>query len=162
MTYIDDESKNNSEELEINRDNLTHVYNREPFMRLTDEYMGTMSEEAIPNLMLVDVDDYGDWEDMNSQISAEGVLVEVARILKRAFRGSDLIGRVGTDRFVVFMKGIRNTNILEERAAYVCQTVRDVWKDTFAKPSWKIRSAESIQMTVHRLISSLISCRAKM
>ena len=129
MTYIDDESKNNSEELEINRDNLTHVYNREPFMRLTDEYMGTMSEEAIPNLMLVDVDDYGDWEDMNSQISAEGVLVEVARILKRAFRGSDLIGRVGTDRFVVFMKGIRNTNILEERAAYVCQTVRDVWKE---------------------------------
>ncbi len=129
MTYIDDESKNNSEELEINRDNLTHVYNREPFMRLTDEYMGTMSEEAIPNLMLVDVDDYGDWEDMNSQISAEGVLVEVARILKRAFRASDLIGRVGTDRFVVFMKGIRNTNILEERAAYVCQTVRDVWKE---------------------------------
>lgn len=129
MTYIDDESKNNSEELEINRDNLTHVYNREPFMRLTDEYMGTMNEEAIPNLMMVDVDDFDDWEDMNSQISAEGVLVEIARILKRAFRGSDLVGRVGTDRFVVFMKGIRNTGILEERAAHVCQTVRDVWKE---------------------------------
>lgn len=129
MTYIDDEAKSNNEELEVNRDNLTHVYNKEPFMRLTDEYMGTMKDGSIPNLLVVDVDDFGDWEEIGSSISAEGVLVEMARILKRAFRGSDLVGRVGTDRFVVFMKGIRNTNILEERAAYVGKTVRDVWKE---------------------------------
>ena len=129
MMYIDDETKHNSEEIEKNKDNLTHVYNADTFMRLVDEYMGTMNVEVVPNLMIVDIDDYNDWKEINSKISAEGVLVEVARILKRAFRGSDIIGRVGTDRFAVFMKGIRNTNILEERAAYVRQTVKDVWSE---------------------------------
>lgn len=129
MMYIDDDAKNNSEELEKNKDNLTHLYNNEAFIRLTDEYMGTMNPEAIPNLMLVDVDDFDDWKEINSKISAEGVLVEIARILKRAFRGSDILGRVGTDRFAVFMKGIRNTNILEERAVYVGQTIKEVWNE---------------------------------
>ncbi|MCR4806236.1 MAG: bifunctional diguanylate cyclase/phosphodiesterase [Lachnospiraceae bacterium] len=129
MTYIDDEAKHRSEEMEKNKDSLTHVFNKESFFRFVDEYLGTKSKEVIPNLMLVDVDDYDDWKEINSDISADGVLVEIARILKRAFRGSDLIGRLGKDRFAVFMKGIRTVNVLEERAAYVEQTVRDVWKE---------------------------------
>ncbi|MCR5233375.1 MAG: EAL domain-containing protein [Lachnospiraceae bacterium] len=128
MTYIDDEKKHSSEELEINRDNLTHVYNKDAMMRLIDEYLAERAPDAIPNLMLIDVDDYDEWKEKNSTVSADGVLIEIARILKRAFRGSDLIGRVGDDRFAIFMKGIRNTNILQERAAYVGQTVREVWK----------------------------------
>lgn len=129
MTYIDDEQKRGSEELEKNKDNLTHVFNGEAFNRLVDEYLPTMNSEAIPNLMLVDIDDYDEWKERNTSVSADGVLVEIARILKRAFRGSDIIGRVGNDRFAIFMKGIRNTSILEERAAYVSQTVRDVWSE---------------------------------
>lgn len=129
MTYIDDDTKSSNDEREKNKDSLTHLYNSETFLRLADEYMGTMNIEAIPNLMLVDVDDYGDLREINSSVGADGVLVELARILKRAFRGSDIIGRVGTDRFAIYMKGIRNTAILEERAAYVGQTVRDVWNE---------------------------------
>ena len=129
MTYIDDERKHSSEEMEKNKDNLTHVYNEEAFCRFVDEYLPSMNKEAIPNLMLIDVDDYDEWKERNSSMSADGVLVEIARILKRAFRGSDIIGRVGIDRFAVFMKGIRNTSILEERAAYVGQTVREVWSE---------------------------------
>ncbi|HCM91318.1 MAG TPA: hypothetical protein DIS78_01950 [Lachnospiraceae bacterium] len=129
MTYIDDEQKHSNEVMEKNRDSLTRVLNNEALNKFTDEYIGTAPSDFIPNLILVDVDDYDDWKEINSNISAEGVLVELARILKRAFRGSDLIGRVGRDRFAIFMKGIRSVNILEERAAYVGQTVRDVWRE---------------------------------
>ena len=129
MTYIDDEQKHGSEEMEKNKDNLTHVFNQTAFFKFVDEYLPSMNAEAIPNLMLVDIDDYDEWKENNTTVSAEGVLVEIARILKRAFRGTDIIGRVGVDRFAVFMKGIRNTSILEERAAYVGQTVRDVWSE---------------------------------
>ena len=129
MTYIDDEEKHHNEEMEKNKDSLTHVFSDEAFARFADEYLGGSGDDFVPNLILVDVDDYDDWKEINNDISAEGVLVEIARILKRAFRGSDLIGRVGKDRFAVFMKGIRSVNILEERAAYVGQTVRNVWKE---------------------------------
>ncbi|MCR5419769.1 MAG: EAL domain-containing protein [Lachnospiraceae bacterium] len=129
MTYIDDEQKHKSEELEKNRDSLTRVYIREAFDRFSEEYMGTMGHDIIPNLMIIDIDDFDEWKEANSSVSADGVLVEMARILKRAFRGSDIIGRVGVDRFAVFMKGIRNTSILEERADYVCRTIKEVWAE---------------------------------
>ncbi len=129
MTYIDDEEKHHSEEMEKNWDSLTHVLKNDALIQFADEYLGHMADDFVPNFILVDVDDYDDWKEINSEISAEGVLIEIARILKRAFRGSDLIGRVGKDRFAIFMKGIRTVNILEERASYVCQTVRDVWKE---------------------------------
>ncbi|MCR5357711.1 MAG: EAL domain-containing protein [Lachnospiraceae bacterium] len=127
MTYIDDETKHRSEEAEKNKDGLTHVLNREAFLGFADEYLGSMSKGALPNLMLIDIDDFDEWKEMNSDVSADGVLVELARIIKRAFRSSDIIGRVGNDRFAVLMKGIRNTGILEERASYVCKTVKEVW-----------------------------------
>ncbi|MBR5407504.1 MAG: EAL domain-containing protein [Lachnospiraceae bacterium] len=127
MTYIDDETKSRSEEAEKNKDNLTHVLNREAFMSFAGEYLSSMGKGTIPNLMLIDIDDFDEWKEMNSGVSADGVLVELARIIKRTFRGSDIIGRVGNDRFAVLMKGIRSTAILEERAVYVCKTVKEVW-----------------------------------
>ncbi len=129
MTYIDDETKQRSEQAEKNKDTLTHVYNREAFNDFANDYLSTRGKNVIPNLMLIEVDDFEDWKEMNSGVSADGVLVELARILKRAFRSSDVIGRVENDRFAVIMKGIRSTGILEERAAYVGRTVKEVWSE---------------------------------
>ena len=129
MTYIDDETKHHNEELEKSRDQLTHLYNNECFCSTVNEYLKTVDSEAIPNLIIVDVDDFEGIRELNSDISADGVLIEISRILKRAFRGTDIIGRLGFDRFAVFMKGVRTLNILEERSDYVRKAVKDVWGD---------------------------------
>ena len=129
MSYIDDERKHQSEQLEQNKDQLTHVLNKEAFTRLVDEYLGTITETTIPNIMVIDVDNFEDIKKLSDKVNAEGVLVELSRILQRTFRGSDIIGRIGEDQFAVAMKGVRNTNIILERASYVRKTVKEVWKE---------------------------------
>ncbi|MBO4266010.1 MAG: EAL domain-containing protein [Lachnospiraceae bacterium] len=129
LAYVDDETKHHEEEKSLSRDPVTKLLKVEAFDREVSNYLEELPEGVIPNLMIVDLDDFASWENHFSEIGAEGVLIEIGRILKRAFRGSDVIGRIDIDRFGIMMKGVRATNILLERAAYIRQTVKDVWSD---------------------------------
>ncbi|MBO4903759.1 MAG: EAL domain-containing protein [Lachnospiraceae bacterium] len=129
LAYVDDETKHQEEEKSLSRDPLTKLLKVEAFDKEVSGYLEELPEGVIPNLMIVDLDDFATWEDHFSEAGADGALIEIGRILKRAFRGSDIIGRIDIDRFGILMKGVRATNILLERAAYIRQTVKDVWSD---------------------------------
>lgn len=128
LTYVDDERKKQIDE-ESARDGLTGLINRKTFMQQVDAYLAEVPENVLPSLLVIDIDDFQEWKELNGEIGAEGVLMEVSRILKRAFRGSDIIGRIEQDRFAVFMKGVRYTGILVERSIAVTQAVKEVWDD---------------------------------
>ena len=129
LCYVDDETKHQEEEKSLSRDPVTKLLKSEAFDHEVSRYLEELPEGVVPNLMIVDLDDFATWEDHFSEIGADGALIEIGRILKRAFRGSDIIGRIDIDRFGIMMKGVRATNILLERAAYIRQTVKDVWSD---------------------------------
>ena len=129
LTYVDDETKKRNEEASRERDELTHLLKEETAMELVDQYLENLPADVIPNLMVVDIDDFDEWIETHGDISGEGAIMEIAKILKRAFRSSDLIGRLGGDRFVVSMKGVHSVSILLERAAYLKQAVKDVFGD---------------------------------
>lgn len=129
LSYVDDETKHQEEEKSLTRDSLTKLLTVEAFGKEVTNYLDELPKDVIPNLMIVDLDNFANWESHYSEINADGVLIEIGRILKRAFRGSDIIGRIDIDRFGIMMKGVRATNILLERAAYIRQTVKDVWSD---------------------------------
>ena len=129
FSYVDDETKHQQEEKALSRDQLTKLLTRDAFISEVNKYLDELPSDVIPNIMIIDLDDFADWKNLYSEINADGVLIEIGRILKRAFRGSDVIGRIDIDRFGVLMKGVRATNILLERAAYIRQTVKDVWSD---------------------------------
>lgn len=129
LSYIDDETKHQQEELSASRDSLTHLLTKEAFTQGVETYISELPKDVVPNLMIIDLDDFADWQSIYSEVNADGVLIEIARILKRAFRGSDLIARPDKDQFAVMMKGVKATNILLERAAYIRQTVKEVWSD---------------------------------
>ena len=129
LAYMDDETKHREEELNVSRDSLTHLLTKDAFVKSVEEYLTEIPNDVIPNIMVIDLDDFMDFKSMYSDINGDGVLIEIARILKRAFRGSDVIARTGNDQFAVMMKGVRASNILLERAAYIRQTVKEVWND---------------------------------
>ncbi|MCR4656235.1 MAG: bifunctional diguanylate cyclase/phosphodiesterase [Lachnospiraceae bacterium] len=128
MTYVEDEDKKQIDE-EGKKDPITNLLSRISFMEQVDEYLSEVPDNVLPSLLVIDIDDFTEWTELNGSIGAEGVLVEVARILKRTFRGSDIIGRIENDRFAVFMKGVRYTGILVERSIHVIKSVQDVWDD---------------------------------
>ena len=161
LAYVDDETKHQEEEKTLTRDPLTKLLNDDSFSHEVAVYIEEMPNDVIPNLMIVDLDDFAEWPKMYSEISSDGVLIEIARILKRAFRGSDVIGRIDVDRFGILMKGVRGTNILLERAAYIRQTVKDVWSDFtnngFITVSIGIASMHGKEATMERLKARALS-----
>lgn len=129
FAYIDDETKHQVDQQTLSRDQLTKLLTEEAFYKEVVSYLQEVPNDVIPNLMIVDIDDFAKWKSIYGDVKTDGVLIEIGRILKRAFRASDVIGRVDVDRFGILMKGVRATNILLERAAYIRQTVKDVWND---------------------------------
>lgn len=129
LTYIDEATKQQDEINQTTRDRLTQLLNGDAVIKAVGEYLPTIPKEVIPNLMIVDIDDFYSLVKIYGDVVGDGVLTEVAKILRKAFRGTDIIGRVDIDRFVVFMKGVRAPNVLLERASYICQTIKEVWSD---------------------------------
>ena len=161
LSYVDDETKHQEEERSLARDPLTKLLTSEAFSKEVSNYLDELPKDVIPNLMIVDLDDFASWPTLYSEIDADGALIEIGRILKRAFRGSDVIGRVDIDRFGILMKGVRATNILLERAAYIRQTVKDVWSDFsnngFITVSLGIAAMHGREATLERLEARALS-----
>ena len=128
LVYIDDEKKKQIDE-EGSKDPLTGLCNKAAVLEQVGEYLNDVPDNVLPALLVIDIDDFEEWIELKGDISADGVLLEIARILKRTFRGSDIIGRMERDRFVVFMKGVRYTGILVERSLHVLKSVQEVWDD---------------------------------
>ena len=129
LTYIDDDTKKRNEEESQDRDELTHLLKDATLMELVDKYLEALPADVIPNLLVADVDDFDDWNETHGDISGDGAVMEIAKILKRAFRSSDLIGRIGADRFAISMKGVHSVSILLERAAYIRSAIKEVFSD---------------------------------
>ncbi|HKM22350.1 MAG TPA: EAL domain-containing protein [Lachnospiraceae bacterium] len=129
LTYVDEETKQQDELSKLSRDPLTHMLNVDAVVSSVQDYLKAIPQEVIPNLMVVDIDDFQSLIEIHGEVIADGVITEVSRILKRAFRAADIIGRLDSGRFVVCMKGVRAPHVLLERAAYICQTIKEVWSD---------------------------------
>ena len=161
LAYVDDETKHQEEEKSLTRDSLTKLLTKEAFAKEVSGYLDELPKDVVPNLMIVDLDDFASWPTLYSEVNADGVLIEIGRILKRAFRGSDIIGRIDVDRFGILMKGVRATNILLERAAYIRQTVKDVWSDFsnngFITVSIGIAAMHGKEATLERLEARALS-----
>ncbi len=129
LTYVDEETKQQDEISKISKDPLTHMLNVDAVVSSVQEYLQGIPDGVIPNLLVIDIDDFQSLLEIHGEVVADGVITEVSRILKRAFRAADIIGRLDRDRFVVCMKGVRASHVLLERAAYICQTIKEVWSD---------------------------------
>lgn len=97
------------------RDPLTGVYNRTVFEKEVSDYMisnGTMAKGA---LIILDLDDFKKINDQFGHSKGDEVLRVMSDVLRCTFRNQDLIGRLGGDEFLVFVKGIENKETLDHR-----------------------------------------------
>ena len=66
-------------------------------------------------LILMDVDNFKEVNDQFGHLEGDAVLRYVTKLLKATFRHGDLIGRLGGDEFMVFLKGKISREILDQR-----------------------------------------------
>ncbi|WP_158098974.1 EAL domain-containing protein [Flavonifractor sp. An100] len=109
-----------------NRDPLTGKYNRAAFEREMSAYVHRFDKEAGPCgiLMLLDVDNFKEINDQMGHLEGDRALKQVSKILTYTFRQEDLIGRMGGDEFLVFVKGHLERAQLEERLQQLLQRMQ--------------------------------------
>ena len=129
ITYIDDETKKRNDEESMDRDELTRLLTKDTLFEETEKYIKDAPADVIPNLLIMDVDDFEEWNETHGMKGGDGAIIEISKILKRAFRSSDIVARIGDDKFAVSMKGVHSVSILLERAAYIRQAIKEVFSD---------------------------------
>ena len=88
------------------RDRLTGLFNRGHFDRTLVGTMDSASRDEQPlALALLDIDHFKQVNDNHGHALGDRVLVQVAHLLTRAMRRTDMVARYGGEEFVILMPG---------------------------------------------------------
>ena len=98
-----------------NLDPLTGVYNRVTFEREVERYILRDNTVDGGALVILDLDDFKGINDRYGHAKGDEALKTLTGVLKMTFRHEDLIGRLGGDEFLVFIKNVEVREILNRR-----------------------------------------------
>jgi len=88
------------------RDELTGLYNRRGFFTLVEHQLKLAKRKKTGMFLLyADLDDLKSINDTWGHREGDTALTETAKILRKNYRESDIIARIGGDEFVVFPAG---------------------------------------------------------
>ena len=98
-------------------DELTGLFNRRRFFILTDQYLKVAIRTKKRLLLLfIDMDNLKWINDHHGHNEGDQALIDLANILKKSFRESDIIARIGGDEFVVLSEATdKNSEIFTTR-----------------------------------------------
>lgn len=83
-------------------DELTGLHNRRGFLELARQHLRVASRAGAPVLLcFIDMDGLKPINDRLGHEAGDGALSELAEVLRRTFRESDILARLGGDEFVV-------------------------------------------------------------
>ena len=109
-------------------DALTGVLNREQTeIQIKRHLRGNQGELCA--LLVIDTDNFKQINDTKGHMLGDVVLSEMASAMKRAVRGEDIVGRIGGDEFVIFLKNIKSEDTVKKRAERLQQEFRAMFQN---------------------------------
>lgn len=109
--------------LRAEKDALTGLYNKGATMQLIQNALEDSKNDVLNALMIIDLDNFKEVNDLMGHAQGDQVLVDTATALNEIFKGGDIVGRIGGDEFVVFMK---NLNAISNADILAGKVVRNV------------------------------------
>lgn len=112
-------------EAEAQRDLMTGLYNKVSAIRLIENYLETNRDHlGLSAILLIDLDDLKILNDTCGHPAGDKVLEDIASGLVEHFRDSDIIGRMGGDEFIVFVKDVTDEDMVAQRVESLNQKLR--------------------------------------
>lgn len=135
LADIDEEKKTSQRWIEkASMDALTRFYNKETTQSLIELWLKE-NPKAECALMIVDIDDFKQVNDSLGHLYGDAFLVEIASRIRRHFRRDDILGRVGGDEFVIFMKNTASQDLIQRKTAQVLEAFRTLETQSEKLPS---------------------------
>lgn len=106
-----------------NTDPLTKVYNRRMFQDEVESFMESTDKPSCGALILFDIDDFKQINDQYGHPQGDAALLRMTEVLQSTFRQRDIIGRLGGDEFLAFIKDVTKRQILNQRMAELSQAL---------------------------------------
>lgn len=109
--------------LRAEKDAMTGLYNKGATIQLVENAISESKSGALNAMMIIDLDNFKEVNDLLGHAQGDKTLVDTAAALSDIFRGGDIVGRIGGDEFVVFMK---NFDSISDADILAAKVVRDV------------------------------------
>ncbi len=101
-------------------------------------------EPSCHAIFLIDVDDFKSVNDELGHYFGDITLSEIGKNLHANFRGADIIGRIGGDEFLVFVKNLSDPAIIKEKAAAIANAFKNTY--TGEKGDYKISGSIGVAL----------------
>ena len=106
------------------RDLLTGIFNHVSTKSKINDYLLFDGHNGAHALFILDIDNFKTLNDTHGHYAGDTALAAVAKCLVSTFRVTDIVGRLGGDEFIVFMKDANNAEYVSSRADDICRAIR--------------------------------------
>ncbi|WP_232697462.1 diguanylate cyclase domain-containing protein [Brevibacillus daliensis] len=126
------------------KDGLTGLTNKMHTEMAINEYINRSDTDKKGALMIIDLDNFKAVNDNLGHLFGDAVLTDIAEKIQKLFRSTDIIGRIGGDEFVVFLKGNNSPEVITKSA----DKLMDEFRRTYAgeKRNYKISGSVGIAL----------------
>lgn len=131
--------------LETQLDPLTKLYNKTVSKSLIDDYLKTQDKKTTHAFMIIDIDNFKLVNDNLGHIFGDSVLSKIALDIKKPFNDSDIIGRIGGDEFIIFLKNVPCIDYIYEKANSICH----IFKNTYTGENKNYKISCSIGVSLY-------------
>lgn len=126
---LTEERKRNGKNADIiETDSLTGILNRAETEKQINEYIKNNGDSQAA-LFMVDTDDFKMINDNYGHIVGDMVLTAMADGMKTVMRKNDIVGRIGGDEFMVFMKDITSPDDAAKKAKELTEMFDHLFED---------------------------------
>lgn len=98
-------------------DGLTGVYNAQAFRDMVRNHMVTVSDLSTDALLLFDIDDMRQINHEVGTLQGDMLLKGFAEKLQKQFRSSDIVGRIESDSFAVYMNNVGTIDLVKRKCS---------------------------------------------
>lgn len=121
-----DQQKRETENLKkkAQNDSLTGLFNKGTSEMLINDFLRNEGNDKKHALLIIDIDNFKTVNDTYGHLTGDNVILDIAKTLKSAVRGSDICGRIGGDEFIVLIKNINYIDTVRQKAQEICEDFR--------------------------------------
>lgn len=132
LGYIKDINSKKLKEISLEykaqRDDLSGMYNKSATETLIAEYLESPEGKGKTHaLLMIDLDNFKRINDSYGHSFGDWVLSNISMQIRGLFRGTDIVGRVGGDEFVAFIKNISDGDVVALKCAQLSEAINSTY-----------------------------------